>query len=225
MTIKAMFPLKPVVQNKNSHQKKLSSSYSYFIILQQLPPSTDPFPLTFPLSKKDCEEVGAQWPFRSFPSLVSVSASSGSMHSVFLLFSGAQKPFAQSLTRRCQDGWAGELIWPREREGDAGVYEILVWPWAKFCFHQLLSQTLLMRWKLKFLTSLVPLTKKTASPNPIPTVNLMKPGSPLSQPLLSRSSIPARCLAVSLPRAQLRGEAVRKRRVTGRFVLRSNPGG
>lgn len=155
------------MQNKKSNQKrKLSSSYSYSIILQQLPASIGPFPATFPLSKKDCGEVGVQWPFKSFPSLESESAFSGLMHSVFLLFSGTQNTLTWSLSRGCQDGWDVELIWPWQREGDAGVYESPIWPGAKFCFHQLLSQILLMRRERKFLTSLVPLTEKPASPNP-----------------------------------------------------------
>lgn len=174
MIIKAMSPLKPVMCKTKSQikKRKLSSSYSYSIFLQQLLASISPFPATFPLSKKDSGEVGVQWPFKSFPSLVPVSAFSGSMLSVFLLFWGTQKTLAWSLSRgwTCTEGWAGELIWPRQGEGDVGVHEIPIWPQAKFCFHQLLFQTL-MRQKLTFLTSLVPLTEKPAPPNPTPTVN------------------------------------------------------
>lgn len=41
---------------------------------------------------------------------------------------------------------------------------------------------------------------------PYSSINLMKSGSPLPQPLLSRSSIQSRGLTVSLPRVQVRGK-------------------
>lgn len=40
------------------------------------------------------------------------------------LFSGRHKPFAQSLSKGHQDGWAEEQTRPGQREGDAGIYEI-----------------------------------------------------------------------------------------------------
>jgi len=65
--------------------------------------------------------------------------------------------------------------------------------------------------------------RKKSLSKPYTSVNLMKLGSPLPRPLLSRPSILCRQLAVSIPRGQVRGEAESKSRGTAGFVHGSSP--